>query len=768
MKVEQRSTCRACGGNMADLWDLGTHPLNDFPASPTERRHPPAPLVLCRCHPCGLIQLQHTVPPEWMFREHYWYRSGVNESMVAHLREIVEKARALVPVAPGDVVVDIGANDGTLLAQYEGGNGHGEAPVRIAYEPALNLQKECSEHADVVVPEFFPDPHKNCQYHMVDSCAKHIVSAAMFYDLDDPGAFVAEVKRLLHPEGIWVNQLAYLPAMLRNTAFDSICLPPDELVVTMEGLRPIGELAAGDYVLTDKGRPRRVLKKHVREYQGSLYEIRGYGFGHSISVTQDHPVQVMAEGGTKFVRACDVRVGDVLRRPIYTETKPVVTLWTPTRGTHRPESTTKELPATPEIFRLFGLYLAEGFTSHKRSDNVYFSFSHREVALAEDCAKILEDAGFTARISKTRTSLVVSACGGIARLLAEEFGRGAENKQIPYWALTIQPELQLALLNGYMEGDGYRYRRGCYWRASTVSPQLAFDLAILANRLGYKASICEQDRPETAVIEGRTVAQRPLWDVLVHMAPEKEMKTWIGKEEQWSRVRSITTTDYTGLVCNLEVEEDGTYLLPGGVVHNCHEHLAYYCLTSLMPLLARHGLQVIDVEEVPVNEGSFRVYATHRNSKVPVEHAALARVRAMAEKEGEAKFTSTNDAYLALKGRAEDLRREVRKFFLGTLMADEKVDLLGASTKGNVFLSYCGIDSRMVRRAIERSEEKVGRHTVTGVPIVSEEEGRRDPARYVLCLIWAFRDSVLKRERGKWPPGTKVVFPMPKMEVVEL
>jgi NDP-4-keto-2,6-dideoxyhexose 3-C-methyltransferase len=422
MKVATRQTCRACGGNMADLWDLGTHPLNDFPASALERRHPPAPLVLCRCHPCGLIQLQHTVPPEWMFREHYWYRSGVNESMVAHLKDLVEKARALVPVAPGDVVIDIGANDGTLLAQYEGGNGHSEAPGRIAYEPALNLQEACKAHANVVVPEFFPDPHKNCQYHLIDGCAKHIISAAMFYDLDDPGAFVAEVKRLLHPEGIWVNQLAYLPAMLRNSAFDSIC----------------------------------------------------------------------------------------------------------------------------------------------------------------------------------------------------------------------------------------------------------------------------------------------------------------------------------------------------------HEHLSYYCLTSLMPLLAKHGLQVIDVEEVAVNEGSFRVYATHRDSKVPVEHEALARVREMCEREAEAKYTSTNDAYLALKGRAEDLRREVRKFFLGTMLKDEKVDLLGASTKGNVFLSYCGIDSRMVRRAIERSEEKVGRHTVTGVPIVSEEEGRRDPARYVLCLIWAFRDSVLRRERGKWPPGTRIVFPMPRMEVVEL
>jgi hypothetical protein len=149
--------------------------------------------------------------------EHYWYRSGINEMMVENLQSIVAQVLGMVPLRDGDVVVDIGANDGTLLKAYD----HYSIPrVRtVAFEPAKNLIPDLLRNAnpDILVNDFFPCPAYGW------SKAKVITSIAMFYDLEDPGSFVQAIKEVLHPEGLWVLELAYLPDIIKQRAFDSIC-----------------------------------------------------------------------------------------------------------------------------------------------------------------------------------------------------------------------------------------------------------------------------------------------------------------------------------------------------------------------------------------------------------------------------------------------------------------------------------------------------------------------------------------------------------------
>src|ERR1700682_1439085 len=132
--MDARSTCRSCGAALAPVLSLGPTYLSDFPRSAGTKAHPPVPLDLVRCTSptCGLVQLAHTTPPDWMFRT-YWYRSGVNESMVAELKDIVRHACSRVTLQKGDTVVDIGANDGTLLQQYP------QDLTIVAWEPAANL-----------------------------------------------------------------------------------------------------------------------------------------------------------------------------------------------------------------------------------------------------------------------------------------------------------------------------------------------------------------------------------------------------------------------------------------------------------------------------------------------------------------------------------------------------------------------------------------------------------------------------------------------------
>jgi hypothetical protein len=91
--VVSRDTCRGCGAAPLDpLLDLGPQHLVDFPAEPGGMTTPATPVVVVRCPRCTLVQLRDTVPADWRYTQ-YWYRSAVNETMVAELRDVVAQAR---------------------------------------------------------------------------------------------------------------------------------------------------------------------------------------------------------------------------------------------------------------------------------------------------------------------------------------------------------------------------------------------------------------------------------------------------------------------------------------------------------------------------------------------------------------------------------------------------------------------------------------------------------------------------------------------------
>jgi len=178
-----------------------------------------APLKLVLCDPgsggCGLLQLRHTVPSELMFKQ-YWYLSGINEAMIAALQDVASKAEHMVELSEGDIVFDIGCNDGTLLRSY------GSKNVKlVGFEPADNLVPLAEVGTTKIVNDFFS--FESFQRHFPGRQAKVITSIAMFYDLDEPNKFVRDIAHCLHPEGLWVIQMNYLASMLQQNAFDNIC-----------------------------------------------------------------------------------------------------------------------------------------------------------------------------------------------------------------------------------------------------------------------------------------------------------------------------------------------------------------------------------------------------------------------------------------------------------------------------------------------------------------------------------------------------------------
>src|SRR3984957_20339335 len=212
MKFTERQTCRISQRPLVDVFDLGKLPISSFPppSDPEPKSHP---VVLSLCEKSGLVQLRNTVDPDEMYSQ-YWYMSGVNMSMKLALKSIVEEAtkRTRLPLTKGDVVVDIASNDGTLLSFYP------DYLFRIGIDPAKNIQHQsCNIHINT----YFGAEAYSAR--MGDKKAKIVTSIAMFYDLEDPIQFAKDVSSILDENGLWIIELSYLPTMLEQNSFDTIC-----------------------------------------------------------------------------------------------------------------------------------------------------------------------------------------------------------------------------------------------------------------------------------------------------------------------------------------------------------------------------------------------------------------------------------------------------------------------------------------------------------------------------------------------------------------
>ena len=211
-----RNTCRVCDGRFDPVLSLGEQYVSNF-LLPEQPDGVKAPLELVLCKRCTLLQLRHTVPGDAMY-QNYWYRSGTNQTMRNALADIANTSERLMNLRAGESVLDIGCNDGTLLASYET-----KGIFRIGFDPAANLAASSRKVADRVVSGFFAAEQFDRDPVLKTCRPKIVTSIAMFYDLEDPNQFVSDIKSVMHPDGVWVVQMSYLPLMLKQHDFGNIC-----------------------------------------------------------------------------------------------------------------------------------------------------------------------------------------------------------------------------------------------------------------------------------------------------------------------------------------------------------------------------------------------------------------------------------------------------------------------------------------------------------------------------------------------------------------
>ncbi len=218
-RTKKIKNCLLCKNNhLMKIFSLGNLFVSNFVNKKQIKKGVRAPLTLMYCPKCTLLQLSHIAPQELMYKKFYWYRSGVTNTMREGLKDIYRSSLKYVNLTKNDVVLDIGANDGTLLKYYN------KRFKTIGCEPAKNLIDQLRKNCNYVLNDFW-------SYHKLNNILtkrklkkpKIITAIGMFYDLENPNKFIRDSAIALDDNGIFIAQLMCLKSMIVKNDLGNIC-----------------------------------------------------------------------------------------------------------------------------------------------------------------------------------------------------------------------------------------------------------------------------------------------------------------------------------------------------------------------------------------------------------------------------------------------------------------------------------------------------------------------------------------------------------------
>jgi len=218
--------CRITNKPMEELFSLGELYVSNFVKNDSEYKNiQKSPLDMWLSKETQCLQLGAEVDPNVMYGK-YWYRSGINNSMIAELKDIATKATKLSNSISlvsewKSTFVDIASNDGTLLSFVNSENYY-----RIGIDPVEDsFHKVAEKNCDETIKAYFSkEAYESSTTYLWGKKKANIVTCiAMFYDLTDPVYFCKDVKDILTDDGLFIIQQSYMPLMLKQLAFDNIC-----------------------------------------------------------------------------------------------------------------------------------------------------------------------------------------------------------------------------------------------------------------------------------------------------------------------------------------------------------------------------------------------------------------------------------------------------------------------------------------------------------------------------------------------------------------
>lgn len=194
-----------------------------------------------------------------------------------------------------------------------------------------------------------------------------------------------------------------------------------------------------------------------------------------------------------------------------------------------------------------------------------------------------------------------------------------------------------------------------------------------------------------------------------------------------------------------------------------HEHFSYFSLLVVDRILARHGLRVFDVTELPTHGGSLRIFACHAESGL---HGRAGAVADVLEREISAGLGG-DEVYRDFGARVVRSKCDVLGFCIGAHRAGKRLVGYGAPAKGNTLLNYCGIGPEFMEFTVDRSPHKQGL-LLPGVriPIHAPDAILHARPDYVMILPWNLKTEIMEQMAVIKSWGGRFVVPIPRLQVL--
>lgn len=193
-----------------------------------------------------------------------------------------------------------------------------------------------------------------------------------------------------------------------------------------------------------------------------------------------------------------------------------------------------------------------------------------------------------------------------------------------------------------------------------------------------------------------------------------------------------------------------------------HEHFSYFAVGPLKRAFHEHGLEIVDVEELPTHGGSLRAYVAHSGS---------ARTQASVERILQAERARGLDrleTYTSFQAKVDECKAHLLEFIARSKGEGLTIAGYGAPAKGNTLLNYCKVDKDSIPFTVDRSPYKQGRFLPgSHIPILSPDVVYDTKPDILLILPWNLTYEVISQMHGIKEWGGKFAVAIPQAKIVE-
>ena len=362
------------------------------------------------------------------------------------------------------------------------------------------------------------------------------------------------------------------------------CFTGDTLILTDGGYKRIDEINIGDKVLTHTNKYKKVTNVFNQGVKDTV-NVKGMAI-HNIKTTENH--KFLARERYKSWNNDKRSYDRLFHEPRWVEAKDLTkdyylglsinqnselpswdgytNSWDTGYGDRTYHTNfISPLLENNNFWWLMGRYVADGWCR-----------KHGGVVIAVPDVKLEEFESrvrglFDYNIAKERTANKVHIPIKELSLFTEQFGYYAHSKKISAEVLNLPVELLKSFIEGYFSGDGSYSETNKLYRCTTTSEELIYGIGQCIAKVYHRPySIYKDNRPDTCVIEGRTVNQRDTYSLTFKLRAGKQDKAFYEEGHIWFPFNGLES-DGRETVYDIEVEDDHSFTVFNTIVHNCQD-----------------------------------------------------------------------------------------------------------------------------------------------------------------------------------------------------